>query len=91
MVKIRDGIRTATTEDGCVLLDIRENQILTTNLVGSQILELIKKGFEENEIKAEISRLYGLSIDVAATDVREFLQSLKERGIIVESAVDQKA
>lgn len=91
MFQIREGIRTATTEDGSILLDIRQNQILTTNLVGSKILDLIKKGSEESEITAEISRLYELSTDVAARDVREFLQSLKERGIVVESEVEQKA
>jgi hypothetical protein len=82
MFRICDGIRAARTEEGSVLMDIRQNQILTTNLVGTKILDLIREGCEESEIATEVSRTYGVSIDTAACDVHEFLQTLEAKGIV---------
>jgi Coenzyme PQQ synthesis protein D (PqqD) len=85
MFRIRDGIRAAKTEEGSVLMDIRENQILSTNLVGTKILDLLREGREESEIANEVSRTYKVSIETAAADVREFVQCLEARGVVVAS------
>jgi len=89
MFQISDSIRTTKTPEGAVVLDIRQNLILTTNTVGATILDLIKQGHEEKQIVAEISLAYELSIETASADVRDFLECLVARGVAFRSP-DQK-
>ena len=66
------------------MLDIRQGQMFNLNFVGSRILELIKTGSNESAIIDQISREFGVSRDLAESDVREFLQSLKQSHLVEE-------
>ena len=84
MFHFSEAIRNTKTSDGAVILDIRRNRILATNVVGATILELMQSGREETQIAAEISRLYEIPMATAAADVLEFVRSLIECGILLD-------
>ena len=84
MYRVSDTVRSTHNQDGAVVLDIRQGQIFNVNFVGSRILELLKSGSTESAIVDQISREFGVSRDLAESDVREFLQSLKQSHLVEE-------
>jgi hypothetical protein len=77
-----DTMRSTQTQDGRILLDIRQGQMFSVNVVGSRILELIEQGWEEPRITDEISRAYGMEIEVVRIDVCEFIAALRKHRIL---------
>ena len=77
MYRVSESVRSTHGQDGAVVLDIRHGQMFNLNFVGSRILELLKTGATESAIVDEISRKFEVSRDIAETDVREFIESLK--------------
>ncbi len=76
MFRIASEVRSTQTQDGSILLNVHHGQMFCLNLVGSKILELLQRGYDETRIAEEISRAYGVDRDVASSDVREFLDAL---------------
>lgn len=65
------------------MLDIRRGQMFRVNRVGSRILELVESGQQESQIAGQISSDFAISIEIAATDVREFLGLLQSHNIVL--------
>jgi Coenzyme PQQ synthesis protein D (PqqD) len=86
MPNISDSVRSTRTEDGRILLDLRHGQMFSLNVVGSRILDLIEQGWDEARISEEISRTYGTTIEVARTDVHDFIEALCKDSIIQADA-----
>jgi hypothetical protein len=84
MYRVSDTVRSTHNQDGAIVLDVRQGQMFNVNFVGSRILELLKSGSTESSIVDEIGREFGVSRDLAKNDVREFLQTLKERRLVEE-------
>lgn len=82
MLKISNDVRSTQTQDGSILLNIHHGQMFCLNLVGSEILELLQRGYDETRIAEEISHTYGVAKDVARGDVREFLDALYRHHIL---------
>lgn len=82
MYTVSDSVRSANSQDGAIILDIRQGQIFNLNFVGARIFELLKSGLNESQIVEEISDKFVVSRDVAAVDVREFLQALISKRLI---------
>jgi hypothetical protein len=82
MLSTSDTVRSAKTDDGRILLDIRYGQMFSVNVVGSNILELVEKGSDEVRIAEEISRAYAMNIEVVRTDVHEFIAALYKHRIL---------
>jgi hypothetical protein len=82
MLNTSETVRSAKTHDGRVLIDVRCGQMFSVNVLGSTILELIEKGWNEPRIAEEISRLYAMNIEVVRTDVREFIAALYKHRIL---------
>ena len=82
MFKISNDVRKTETQDGLILLDIHHGQMFCLNLVGSKILELLARGYDETCIAEEISKSYGVARDIASGDVREFLNALYRHHIL---------
>jgi hypothetical protein len=76
MFRISNDVRSTQTQDGSVLLDVHHGQMFCLNLVGSKILELLARGYDETRIAEEVSNSYGVARDIASGDVREFLDAL---------------
>jgi hypothetical protein len=56
--------------------------MFSLNVVGSKILELLGQGWEEARIAEEISRAYATTLDIARTDVHEFIEALRKDSIV---------
>ena len=82
MLNTSDTLRSTQTIDGRILLDVRQGQMFSVNVVGSKILELIEQGWGEARIVDEISRAYEMNIDVVRTDVHEFIDALHKHRIL---------
>lgn len=85
MHRISDTVRSAHSQDGAIVLDVRQGQIFNLNFVGSRILELLKSGNSESEIVDSLSREFDVTRELAASDVREFMVTLKNHKLIEES------
>ncbi len=84
MYRISHGVRSTHGQDGAIVLDIEQGQMFNLNLVGSKILELLEKGSDEAHIVNVISSDFGASPESVANDVREFIESLRQRKLIVD-------
>ena len=82
MYTVSEGIRSTHGQDGAIVLDIRQGQMFNLNFVGSRILELLENGAAESAIVDEISQKFEVSRDTAASDVREFIESLKQHHLL---------
>ncbi len=82
MFKISDHVRSTQTQDASILLNVHHGQMFCLNLVGSKILELLARGYDETRIAEEISNSYGVDRDIAGGDVREFLDALYRHHIL---------
>jgi hypothetical protein len=80
--EVSTGVRSTRNEDGGIVLDIDHGQMFRLNPVGALILESLEKGSAETEIAKEIARQYSISEEIAAADVREFLESLEEHKLV---------
>ena len=82
MYRVSDEVRNTHSQDGGIVLDIRQGRMFNLNFVGSRILELLKSGSAESEIVNEISRQFDISLELAENDVREFIQTLKTHRLV---------
>lgn len=84
MYKLANSIRSTHGRDGAIVLDVKQGQIFNLNPLGSRILELLEHGAMEPEIVNVISREFTTSEEVVASDVREFIDSLREHEILCD-------
>ena len=82
MYRVADDIRSTHGQDGAIVLDIRQGQMFNLNLVGSRILELLKRGTSESAIADEIVREFGISRHLAKSDLQTFLDTLSKCRLI---------
>lgn len=82
MERLAEGFRSALTQDGGVILDIQNGQMLRVNAVGAQILEALKQAKPHREISSEIARTYLISEDRAEADLQEFFDSLRAHHLL---------
>ena len=91
LLKIAEGVRSTHDRDGGVVLDIRHGQMFTLNLVGSKILEMLKRGCPETQMVEEISRKFHIRQDIVERDVREFLECLEKHRLLETRAPNSGA
>jgi hypothetical protein len=85
MYRISENVRSTHGQDGAIVLDIQQGQMFNLNLVASRILELLKTGATESTIVEEISQKFEVSRELAESDVREFIESLKRHHLLEDS------
>jgi hypothetical protein len=90
MIAISSTIRRTETPDGAVLLDVERGQMFSVNGMGSKILELLDSKIDEAEIAAQLSATYGIDLERARADVREFLEALNRHHILREGLAAHK-
>ena len=88
MYKVSDTVRSTHNQDGAVVLDIRQGEMFNLNPVGSRILELLKSGSTQSDVVDEISRQFNADHTVVERDVKEFLGSLLEHQLLVETGAN---
>jgi hypothetical protein len=82
MLTISDTIRRTETPDGGILLDVERGQIFCLNVVGSKIVELLDRGYDEAYIADQIGAAYGTDINTVRGDVQAFLKALNQHRIL---------
>jgi hypothetical protein len=88
MFKISGTIRSTSTPDGAVLLDIHRGRILGLNPMGSRVFDMLRGGFDENQIADEISRDCGVDADYARIDILDFIRTLQEHKVLEAACLD---
>jgi hypothetical protein len=85
MFRISDAIRSTSTQDGAVLLDIRHGRILSLNPMGSRVFEMMRGGLDQDEIAGEITKDFEVDADSVRTDVLDFIRALREHKVLEAS------
>ena len=81
-MKISEHVRTTTTRDGAVLMNIKGGSMLTLNPTGSIIWERLSEGLTTAQIAAQLASEFGISQGKASADVNEFLEQLEAHHLI---------
>jgi hypothetical protein len=82
MHKVSDAVRSTHGQDGAVVLDVRQGQIFSFNLVGSRILALLESGARESDVADTVSREFGIDRDTAVGDVHDFIEQLQNLHLV---------
>ncbi len=82
MIRVSEYVRKTNSQDGGIVLDVKQGQMFILNLVGSKILELLDRQYTPAQIAEDVSREFGISADVAIRDVGEFLDALEKHHLI---------
>ncbi len=82
MYEVLAGVRSTSSDDGGIVLDINLGQMFRLNPVGAFILDQLQKGHSEAKISEDIARRYDIDEEMAATDVRTFLKELEEYKLV---------
>jgi len=82
MYRVSESVRSTHGQDGAIVLDIGQGQVFNLNFAGSRVLELLVTGTAESAIVDQISQQFALSRDVAESDVRQFIESLKQHHLL---------
>jgi hypothetical protein len=82
MTRLASYVRTATTNDGAVLLDTHRGRMFALNPTGSRILELFEAGIAFDEIASMLAREFSISPATAATDTDEFISCLRQHSLL---------
>lgn len=90
MFKLSEQVRSTHSQDGAVVLDIREGQMFRLNLVGSRMFELVKLGYSETSIADEISREFGVAREMVEIDLSEFLSHLEKHHLLDSGAPETR-
>jgi Coenzyme PQQ synthesis protein D (PqqD) len=82
VLKIPDSIQSTHNRDGGTVLDIRHGRMFRLNPVGSRILDLLGRGYDQTGITDEISREFKAAREIVEPNVREFLLLLEKHGLL---------
>jgi hypothetical protein len=82
MARVCEHVRKTHSQDGGIVLDVKHGRMFGLNFVGSKILELLERQTTPTLIAQEIARIYGVSVEIADRDVREFLETLEKHRLI---------
>lgn len=77
-------VRASFSDDGLVLLDVDRGVVLSANVVGARIWQLIEMRHTSTDIADRIASAYGVPSQRAAADVSAFIAALVARDLVVE-------
>jgi coenzyme PQQ synthesis protein D (PqqD) len=80
--RISNTVRSTSTADGCVLLDIHHGRILGLNVVASLVFDMLRRGLDQNQIADEISRKFDVSVNDVRADVFQLIETLQKYNIL---------
>jgi len=84
-IVIAASVRETASEDGAVLLDIKEGICFSLNPVGLKIWELLKKRYSVDQIADALAQDFAVPRSQLFSDVVEFLQALEAKRLIHRS------
>jgi hypothetical protein len=78
------AVKASTSADGLVLLDIDGGLVLSANIVGARIWQLVEQQHTPAEIARRLIDEYDVTEDRARLDVDAFLTDLITRGLAAQ-------
>ena len=84
ILRLRDDVSTADTDDGMILLDERAGRYWQLNRTGALVLGLLLDGAEPEQVAQTLAGQQPVSPEQAATDTVALLQRLHTAGLLVE-------
>ena len=76
-------VRVSVHQDGLALLDVSTGKVFLCNETGSLIWQGIVAGLTPEAICEEISREFGVGVDLVHRQTSAFLFELERRGLVV--------
>ena len=87
MFRVSEHVRKTSSEDGGIVLDVRQGLMFGLNIVGLRIIELLEQQHTPAQIAQEIASSFGVATEIADRDVREFLETLEKHHLIEAHAM----
>jgi hypothetical protein len=75
-------VKATETQDGAVLLDIRQGLCFSVNPVGALIWRQLRDGASPIAIAQHLANVCSISCQQAEVDVQEFVEQLKQRQLL---------
>jgi DNA-binding transcriptional ArsR family regulator len=80
--KLRDGVSSADTDYGAVLLDEDSGRYWNLNPTAARILRLLLDGGTPDQAVQELTERYSVDAGTAGRDLRELLDGLRSAGLV---------
>jgi hypothetical protein len=81
-IKIAPSVRSVFSQDGAVLMEIKQGLMYTSNPVGGRILELLTQGNSPEQVVESISRECDVEAETVRHDLEAFIEQLASYGIV---------
>lgn len=76
-------MKASISGDGLVLLDVRGGLVLSSNVVGARIWQLLEQRHPRADIARRLADEYAIPLDRAERDVAGFVAALVARGLVI--------
>lgn len=80
----REGLMTADMNGSAVMMDIMTGKYYNLGEVGGRIWELLEEPATLSELIGKLTAEYDVSAEQCRTDILPFLNTLLERGLLLE-------
>jgi coenzyme PQQ synthesis protein D (PqqD) len=81
-LKLRDGVSTADTDYGTVLLDEDSGQYWNLNPTAALVLQKMLDGCTAAQAVQQLTEQYAVDADSAGRDVQELVEGLRSAGLV---------
>ncbi len=81
---ISPDVRSTQSEDGAVLLDIRQGLCFSLNVVGARVWEKLaagQAGITLSQLVSELAPQFAVSVDQLKADLEHYLGELEAKGL----------
>ncbi len=81
---ISPDVRSTQSEDGAVLLDIRQGLCFSLNVVGAKVWEKLaasQTGITLSQLVSELAPQFAVSVDQLRGDLADYLAELESKGL----------
>ncbi len=86
-IQIPPSVRSVFSQDGAVVMEIKQGLMYTSNPVGGRIFELLTQGHAPEQVVRIISLECDVEPDMVQRDLEGFLEQLGSYGLISPDAV----
>lgn len=83
-LRVSPFVKVSETQDGAVLLDVRQGLCFSMNPIGNLIWKHLSEGWEPAQITQQLADTFKISTEQASNDLQEFLRDLKQRQLVQE-------
>jgi hypothetical protein len=80
--RLSPAVRASISGDGLILLDVEGGLVLTSNVVGARIWQLLEQHQTTAEIARQLAGDYAIPEERAARDVAAFVAALMARHLV---------